>query len=140
MMRAGVFAVSSTTTISQQQNASLKETAIKGPSWVSKFTIPAPKEDHLRTLLLRVIDELADGNGPRTRPQSKAIDLQWTGYRAGVGRDTPELPISEQEKYSRLMQDISSPLVIMFVYGGAFLYVLLIDTFIRGADASPPPA
>ena len=139
-MRAGVFAVSSTTPISQQQDASLREITTKGPSWVSRFTIPPPKEDYLRTLLLRVIDELADGNGPCTRPQSKAIDLQWTGYRTGVGRDTPELPISEQEKYTGLMKDISSPLVIMFVYGGAFLCVILTDTFIRGADASQLPA
>ncbi|ERF76671.1 hypothetical protein EPUS_02210 [Endocarpon pusillum Z07020] len=43
----------------------------------SRFTIPPPKEDHLRKLLLRVIDELADGNGPCTRRQSSALDLQW---------------------------------------------------------------
>jgi hypothetical protein len=74
-MRAGVFAISSTITISQQQNATLREPAIKGPSWVSKFTVPSSNEDGVRTLLLRVIDELADENGPRSRPRSEAIDL-----------------------------------------------------------------
>lgn len=119
-MRAGVMAISSTATISQQQNATTKEHAVKGPSWVSKFTVPPPKEDHVRTLLLRVIDELRDGNSPDSRPQSEAIDLQWTGHHIGVDRDTPEPFISEEEKYVRLMKDISSPLVILFIYGGAF--------------------
>lgn len=119
-MRAGVLAISSTTTISQQQNATLKQPTVKGPSWVSKCTVSPPKEDRVRTLLLRVIDKLGDGNGPDAQPQSEAIDLQWTGYRKGVGRDTPEPFISEKEKYARLMEDVSSPLVILFIYGGAF--------------------
>ena len=137
MMRAGILTASSTTTISQQQNATLQESAIKGPSWVSKFTVPPPKNDHVRTLLLRVIDELADGNAPRARPKSEAIDLQWTGYRKGVGSDTPQPSISEKEKYDRLMKDVLSPLVIFYIYGGAFLYVLLDDTFIPGTDTFP---
>lgn len=139
-MRAALFAISSTMTISQQQNGTLKEPAIKGPSWVSKFTVPPPKEDCVRMLLLKVIDVLADGNEPLTRPQSEALDLQWTGYRINVGRETPEPLLSEKEKYSRLMKDISSPLVIMFIYGGAFLYVTFADIFIPGADIFPSPA
>ena len=119
-MRDGVIAISSSTTVSQQQNATLREPAVKGPLWVSNFTVSPPQEDHVRTLLLRVIDELADGNGPDARPQSEAIDLQWTGYRRGVGRDAPEPLISEKEKYAGLMKDVASPMTIMFIYGGAF--------------------
>jgi hypothetical protein len=139
-MRAGLFALSSSATISQQQNATISEKAIRGPSWVSKFTVLPPKKDHVRTLLLRVIDHLADGNGPRTRPRSEAIDLRWTGYRTGVNRETPEPSISEKEKYTRLMKDVSSPLVVFFIYGGAFLCVIFADAFIPGADTSPLPA
>lgn len=139
-MRARVSAISTTVTISEQQNASLRERAITGPVWVSKFAVPPPQKDDVRTLLLRVVDGLADGNRPRPRPQSEPIRLQWTGYRAGVRVKTPELLISEREKYTRLMKEVSSPVVIFFLYGGAFLYVNIADAFIPRADMSSTPA
>lgn len=107
-------------TISEQQRATLKEPPVKGPVWVSQFTVPPPQEDRVRTLLLRVIDELDAGNGPYTQPQSAPIDAQWTGHRESVDKDAPEPPMSEDEKYTMLMKEVSSPVVIMFVYGGAF--------------------
>ena len=108
-------------TISQLQKATLKESKVKGPMWVSKFTLPVAKEnDHVRTLLLGVIDMFNDGDRPYARPDSEPIDIEWIGYRKGAGKDAPEPLIPEDEKYARLVKDTSSPAVVMFIYGGAF--------------------
>lgn len=88
--------------------------------WVSNSTIPVPDEDDSRVVLLQVIDDTNEEHAPYTRPQSRPLQLQWTGFRKGASQDTPEPEISEVEKYQRLLQDTENRTVILYVYGGAY--------------------
>ena len=67
-IRAEVLARAKSATISQQQKATLKEPLVKGPTRVSKFTLPPPYEDHVRALLSNAIDGLNDGYETYGRP------------------------------------------------------------------------
>jgi hypothetical protein len=119
-MRSTISKASQTTTISMQQKASLKVPTIKGQVWVAKFTLPSPPEEQTRQLLLAVIDKFNDHHVPYSRPLSTQIDLEWTGFRVGVGKDTPEPPIPELDKYHGLIRDTTRQGVVMLLYGGAF--------------------
>ena len=115
-----VTVIESGTTISEQQKRTLNEIPVKGPTWVSKFTIPPSPEDDIRELLFRAIDQGNEGKVNYFRPKCQPLDAQWTGYRAGAGKDTQEPDMSEEEKYRALVNDTKSPFVILYVYGGAF--------------------
>lgn len=107
-------------TISEQQKGSLKTSAIKGPVWVANFSLPSPPEDDIRRVLLEVIDKFNDQRVSYTRPISTPVELEWVGFRKGVGKDEPQPQISELEKYKGLMGDVTGSGVVFFVYGGAF--------------------
>ena len=99
---------------------------VKGPSWVSRTSFPAPKDDTNgpQSLLERAIEVLGDGKGQYTRPSVEDVDARWTGHRPGVGEDEAEPSASEQQKYRGLMKDVRSPLTIMYFHGGGFTFVL----------------
>jgi hypothetical protein len=120
LMRAGAAEAFGKATISQQQGNSLRQQRVKGPLWVARFTLPPPKEDHVRKLLFQVIDDLDKERVPYARPQSYPIQAEWSGFRNGVSKDEPEPSISEKEKYASLIRDSSGPGVVYFLYGGAF--------------------
>jgi hypothetical protein len=120
MMRSTISKASQTTTISTQQTASLKVPTIKGNVWVAKFSLPSPPEEQTRQLLLAVIDKYIDQHVPYSRPLSTQIDLEWTGFRPGAGKDTPQPRIPELEKYHGLIRDTTRQGVVMLLYGGAF--------------------
>jgi hypothetical protein len=106
--------------ISQQQARTTKDHPVRGPQWVSKFTIPSSLDTDILDLLVRAIDYLGDGKGTYQSPLLRPLNAQWTGYRAGVGKDASEPQITEQEKYCYLTESAKSPLVIYYIYGGAF--------------------
>lgn len=120
MMRSTVSKASQTTTISTQQKGSLKVPAIKGQVWVAKFTLPSPPEEQTRQLLLAVIDKFNDHQVPYSRPFSMQSNLEWTGFRKGVEKDTPDPQIPELDKYHGLIRDATRQGVVMLLYGGAF--------------------
>lgn len=120
-MRDQILTFAALATISQQQEMTVNDHPVKGPVWVSNFTIPPPEgEDQVRTILLRQIDELNEENASYKRPQSEPLNAQWTGYRSCATKDALEPSVSEKEKYTKLMEDVSSPVVVFFIYGGAF--------------------
>lgn len=45
---------------------------------------------------------------------------EWTGYRAGVKKDAPELNISEAEKYTEMMKEVTAPTTVLYFHGGAY--------------------
>ena len=112
--------IESGTSISEHQNRTLNEIPVKGPAWVSKFTIPPSPQDDIEDLLFRAIDKGNAGKATYIRPQCEPLDAQWTGHRAGVGKDAQEPSISEKVKYCALINDAKSHAVILYVYGGAF--------------------
>lgn len=110
-------------TLSTVQRATLINPDVKGPSWVSRTSFPAPKDETNgpQSLLERAIEALGDGVGQYTRPSVEDVDARWTGHRPGVGEDEAEPSASEQQKYRDLMMDSKSPLTIVFPWW--WLYV-----------------
>ena len=112
--------------LSTVQRATLIDPDVKGPSWVSRTSFPAPKDEAngLQNLLERAIEALGEGMCHYTRPSIEAVDARWTGHRLGVGEEEAEPPASEQQKYRGLMKETKSPLTIMYFHGGGFTFVL----------------
>lgn len=119
-MRGPIREAAAKLTISEQQKGSLRTSIIKGPIWVANFSLAFPPEDSIRIVLLEVIDKFNDQRVSYTRPISTPINLEWVGFRKGVGKDEPQPQISELEKYHGLMGDATGSGVVFFVYGGAF--------------------
>ncbi|KAH8697422.1 alpha/beta hydrolase fold-domain-containing protein [Talaromyces proteolyticus] len=103
------------------QASTLRDDAVKGPIWVSKFTTPTPNEDTSCSLLLDLIDELNIKHVRYDRPQSQRLRFEWVGFRGQVTRDTPEPSLSETEKFQKLNAETKSPLTILYIYGGTFV-------------------
>lgn len=103
------------------QRVGLKDPGIKGPMWISKAAISTDGAEEVRDALVKAIKELGDGTETYRLPDLKDVEGEWTGYRKGVDKHAPELDISEQEKYDRLMLDVESPVTILYFHGGAYV-------------------
>ncbi|KAJ6021376.1 hypothetical protein N7540_006880 [Penicillium herquei] len=101
------------------QQGSMRDPGIQGPMWVSKVTLPLPEFD-VRDAVLSAIEALGTGHETFTLPAVAAVEAEWTGYRKGVGKKEPQLDISEEEKYHKLQNDISSDKTILYFHGGAY--------------------
>ncbi|KFY97589.1 hypothetical protein V500_02005 [Pseudogymnoascus sp. VKM F-4518 (FW-2643)] len=110
-------------TISKQQEDTLRDPGIKGKMWVSKVTMPAPSEDALLDLLVDTIDALKLENESYSRPSLVAVEAEWTGYRADVADNAPEPSISEAEKYESMMKEVTNDVTLLYFHGGA-LYLM----------------
>ena len=108
--------------LGQMQRLSMKAPEVKGRIWVSKVTLPAPSEDVIREVLFKVIEGFnEDGVGGRgfTKPDLKEVEAEWTGYRKDATPSTPEMKISEKEKYEMMMKEVESPATVLYFHGGA---------------------
>ena len=119
-LRTYILDLATKLSISQQQEITAKDAAVKGPIWVSTFETAPPKEDPVTNALMDVIDAANPNAKLCERPTSELIQLQWNGFRKDAVAETPEPSITETQKYERLLQDVTQPVVILFVYGGAF--------------------
>ena len=106
--------------VTDRQIAWGDDPGVKGPAWVSRCALPPPPEADALDLVLAAIDTLNDGYGVYVRPDSTALETQWTGHRADVDEEAPEPSISEKEKYGALMKETINPVTIFYIYGGAF--------------------
>ncbi|KGO72942.1 Alpha/beta hydrolase fold-3 [Penicillium italicum] len=97
----------------------LRDPGVKGPMWVSKVTLPQPEID-VRDAVLRAIEDLKTGDETYDIPTTTAVEAEWTGYRAGVGKKTPEPDLSEEEKYHKLREESPSDMTILYFHGGAY--------------------
>ena len=110
--------------VTDRQKAWGDDPGVKGPAWVSRCTLLPPTEADSLNSVLEAVDTLNEGYGTYVRPESAAaLETQWTGYRAGVDEEAPEPDISEKDKYHALMKEVTSPVTIFYIYGGAFWLV-----------------
>ncbi|KAL8718059.1 MAG: hypothetical protein Q9225_004767 [Loekoesia sp. 1 TL-2023] len=107
------------TPLSKQQRWSLKDPGIKGKMWISKVTLVNPEEEDTRDILIEAIYNMDDGKGTYTTPTTVPVEAEWTGYRANVRHDRPRLDLSEAQQYERLMAEVTSPVTILYLHGGA---------------------
>lgn len=106
--------------ISQQQGWGLKDPGIKGPMWISKTTFPRPEDTAVREAVMGAIDALKEGHEIVAIPDILPVEAEWTGSRKGVGTNRPRLDLSEEQHYTRLMQEVSSDVTILYFHGGAY--------------------
>lgn len=102
------------------QKNSMRDPGIKGPMWVAKVVLPEPEFD-VRDAVLRAIKDLKTGDETFDVPGIAAVEAEWTGYRSGVGKRTPQPDLSEAEKYRKLRQESPSDMTILYFHGGAYL-------------------
>lgn len=105
--------------VAKAQKLSLKDPGIKGKMWVSKVGVPKPSEDDLLTAVIEAVDSLKDEGAFYTKPSLVDITAEWTGYRAGATANSPELKISEEEKYKEMMKEVKEPATVLYFHGGA---------------------
>jgi hypothetical protein len=101
---------------------SLKDPGIKGRMWISKVTMPKPEEDYIRQAVFRAVEGLkepGEAAGGYTEPELLPVAAEWTGYRAGATKQSVELKVSEKQKYTEMMREVSSPTTVLY-----FQYVL----------------
>jgi acetyl esterase/lipase len=109
--------------VSRVQKLSLRDHGIKGRIWVSKVTMPRPEEDDIRQALFKVIEALKEpGEAPGgfAEPDLLPVEAEWTGYRAGATKQSPEASIPEQQKYTEMMNEVTSPTTVLYFHGGAY--------------------
>lgn len=110
-------------TISKQQEDTLRDPGVKGKMWVSKVTMPAPSEEAVLDLLVNTIDALKRGDESYSRPALLPVEAEWTCYRADVADNAPEPSISEAEKYENIMKEVTNDVTLLYFHGGA-LYLM----------------
>lgn len=107
--------------IAARQEASARDAPAQGPVWISRATHPPPSENSLLKVVGDAIKELGDGIESFDLPDIGTLEAQWLGWRSGVGKGEPEPHISEQKKYSSMMKEVETDLVVLYAYGGAFM-------------------
>ena len=83
---------------------------------------PAAGKIHLLRLIIDSVRSLGDGDGQdkyRT-PEVSHVQAEWVGWRSGVSAKESEPSISERQKYTALMKDVSSLATMLYVFGGNF--------------------
>lgn len=106
--------------LGQTQKNSMRDPGVKGPMWVSKVVLPEPGFG-VRDAVLRAIEELRTRDETFDVPGIGPVEAEWTGYRSGVGKRTPQPDISEEEKYRELRREVTSDMTILYFHGGAYL-------------------
>lgn len=109
--------------ISKVQHLSVRNPEIKGRIWVSKTTMPVPKEDAIRQALFHAIEALKEpGEAPGgfTQPELLPVEAEWTGYRGGATKNSTDLRISDEQKYMELMKEVESFTTVLYFHGGAY--------------------
>ncbi|KAJ8070670.1 hypothetical protein OCU04_001041 [Sclerotinia nivalis] len=105
--------------ISLQQAATTADQPANGPVWASRTTLPAPKCDSILTAITEAVYDLDDSSCRADLVATLAdVQVQWSGFRSGVGKNEKEPNITEEEKYQGLMKDTQSKTTIIYVHGG----------------------
>lgn len=115
---------SKSTSITKMQRLTTKDPGVKGKVWVSKVRFEVPEEDDTRQTVFKAIEDMGTGEETWERAEARALEAEWTGFRAGVGDQEPEpAGLSEKEKYEKLVQERSSKVTLLYFHGGA-MYLL----------------
>ncbi|KAF7886525.1 uncharacterized protein EAF01_011203 [Botrytis porri] len=113
--------------ISKIQAVTLQDSGIKGRMWISKVTLAIPSEDDVRQRLFKVIEEMKvpldpgkpSQEGGFQKPDLLPVEGEWTGHRGYAPKNAPRLRISEAEQYIEMMKEVTSPVTILYIHGGA---------------------
>lgn len=111
--------------ISKVQAGTIKEPGIKGKTWIATATIkkPSAEDDRdrrgLRDAVFKSIDQMKKEEVRYTKPDLADIEVEWTGFRPGAGKDEPLPNVSEEEKYKLLMAEPTrtSDITILYFHG-----------------------
>ena len=106
--------------LSKRQESSALDPEAKGPLWISRVILPPPQEDNFRQALFKTIDILSANSKTYTKPTSAPVQGEWVGHRRNVDAQAPEPALTEREKYTGLMSDVSSTVTMLYVHGGGF--------------------
>jgi acetyl esterase/lipase len=106
------------------QGMTTKDAGVKGKVWASKVKLASPEEDDVRQMLFKAIADMGTGDEQWTKPDTRPLEAEWNGYRAGARDDEAEpAGMSEQEKYDAMMKETTSKTTILYFHGGA-MYLL----------------
>ncbi|KKZ62533.1 hypothetical protein EMCG_02939 [[Emmonsia] crescens] len=106
--------------LGKAQRGTLKDPGIKGPMWISKIKMPKPAENSVLQSLIKAIEHHKEGHETYDVPEPADVEAEWTGHRSGVGAKAPQLDISEEEKYKRMMEEVKEDITILYLHGGAY--------------------
>lgn len=114
----------STSSITEQQNFSLKRPAVKANQLIVPVTMALPKdgekEGGVRQALCRAIDEMKEtGKEEYDIPTVSAVEGEWQAWTAD--RDVKKLAkLSDKERYALMMAEATGPAVVLYFHGGAY--------------------
>ncbi|KAF7920235.1 uncharacterized protein EAE97_011576 [Botrytis byssoidea] len=69
----------------KQQAISTADQPANGPVWASRTILPAPKDDSIVTATTEAICDLGDGSCADLVATLADVQVQWSGFRSGVG-------------------------------------------------------
>ena len=116
-IRAANLQRSFKSTLSVLQRQSRHDPGAEGLAWVSKVSLPAPKETDVREALFDAIRALSDDSLPvPNRPDISPVEVEWVGARRSDATNV----VSEKDRYEAMMGDIQTPTTILYARGGAF--------------------
>lgn len=104
----------------QMQKRSMKDPGVKGRMWVANVTMPRPPEADALDALLKAIEHHKEGGETYQVPELVDVEAEWTGYRKGVDKKEPQPPISDREKYDKMMEEVKEDLTVLYFHGGAY--------------------
>ncbi|KAL1957922.1 hypothetical protein VTO42DRAFT_5314 [Malbranchea cinnamomea] len=109
-----------TASATQIQRRSMKDPGVKGRIWISTVKMPRPPESDALDALIKVIEHHKEGDETYQVPDLSDVEAEWTGYRKGVSKNQPPPPISEHEKYRKMMEEVKEDLTVLYFHGGAY--------------------
>ena len=121
MMKGGGSKPSS---IGKTQAQTLKDSGIKGKTWVAKarFIAPSAEDETIREAVFKAIDDMKPSEVQYSKPGLQDIEVEWTGFRPKAGKEDPLPDISEEEKYKQMMAEETrtSDTTVLYFHGGAY--------------------
>ena len=104
--------------IMKQQQQTQAAAKVSFPSWISKVQLSVPSNQNVSHWLGEVIRSLGNGDEIIDPVSLANVDAEWIG--TSRFKEQTDEPLSELGKYNRMMDDVSSNMVLLFLHGGAF--------------------
>jgi hypothetical protein len=109
-------------TLTEGQRFSLIDRGAFGAMWAVDVTAPCPEDSSLVQLIVMGFEALKIGAETFDMPSTIPVEGVWVGYRGGVKSNAPPpVGMTETEKYSAMMKEVKTDLVLFYLHGGAFV-------------------
>ncbi|KAK7435254.1 hypothetical protein CaCOL14_012903 [Colletotrichum acutatum] len=109
--------------ITSTQKLANRDSGVKGRIWVATYASPVPPETDVRDAIIGVIQSTRAPDTPELKlrlPDIVPVEAEWTGYRAGATEEERPPAIGEKEKFEKLQKEVTSPLTVLYLHGGAY--------------------